>query len=621
MQRATNSATLRLAFFLCLVNCLSNLAGAQPTHYVDSLSHAASRTVTDSERANLFIHLSNAFKQESVTKEFYYANKALILANNAGFENRQAYAEQLLGDCYIKVLAYNDAIVHLQRSITASQKSGTQDVEHICLQLIVHCYHQLNRLQEAADYQERLLDLTIRSGDTQGICNQMSAYAERLSDMGRHRDAIGYLHKDIDIAKAHFRGMQQAEVVADMLNTLATIYIKASIIDTALNCLSSAEVLAHQAGNPFISAYILSTYCDAYIAAKQPRLAIKYGEEVVREGKVIKDLSLQQLYSKTLSQLYQEDHQPVKALQYHLSADSLTNIIDHTQKTIDQAMQLTRIDLEQQDERIMLEKNSLDAERQTQRISLIAAAIAVLALTIVTLLIYRNLRQKQRSNLTISGQAASLLAQNELIDAALKAKEVMLKETHHRIKNNLQLISSLLELQVADVGDEHAKNALRGAQRRIQSIAAINSVLSGSGEDVVEMSAFAGDLFTQLNNAFGSKGKAVRFVNEIPVTFLPPNTIILLGLILNELFTNSFKYAFNDVDKPTIHLSFKASGNEYILLYRDNGPGLLNNQFDAHSGSLGFYLVRRISKQLKGKAVYTFDAGSIFRINFKHAGD
>lgn len=310
------------------------------------------------------------------------------------------------------------------------------------------------------------------------------------------------------------------------------------------------------------------------------------------------------------------------ALHYYQQSDSLLNVISTAQKMVDKAMQVTRINLEQQAEHSRQEKRSLEADRRNQQAILVLAISVLVALAALTLFIYRNLRNKQKANRTISQQAASLQEQNVIIDRALKDKEMLLKETHHRVKNNLQLISSLLELQAAGVEDETAKEALRKAQDRVLSIATVHSKLYGSTEDEsIEFSAFVSDLFGRLDSAFGRGQHEIGFKNTIPIIHVPLNTVVLLGIILNELITNSYKHAFANIEQPAISIGFEQSGNNYVLRYHDNGPGLGEGVFNAESGSLGLYLVRRLSKQLKGSAEYKYEAGSTFTITFPYAAN
>ena len=246
---------------------------------------------------------------------------------------------------------------------------------------------------------------------------------------------------------------------------------------------------------------------------------------------------------------------------------------------------------------------------------------AIITLVTLVFFIYRNLKQKQAANKTISLQAANLQEQNTIIDKSLREKEDLLKETHHRIKNNLQLISSLLELQAENLADENAKNALYTAQRRVLSIATVHSKLYGNdADDVIEFSAFTTDLFTRLNSAFAANSGAVHFHNIIPTTFFSLNTVVLLGLILNELVTNSFKHVFATGGSGSVAIGLESTDGVYQLRYHDSGPGLPGGVFDAKSGSLGLHLVRRLSKQLKGTVTYKFDRGSTFTITFAHAG-
>lgn len=334
-------------------------------------------------------------------------------------------------------------------------------------------------------------------------------------------------------------------------------------------------------------------------------------------GIEIKNVELQKQYAKVLSTLYQEAGQPELALEYYIKYDSLSAIIDNTQQTINQAMQVAKTAIAQQDATNNLEKKAFESTRKSQRIALAGAILALLTLIVLMLITYRSLRQKQRSNRTISQQAASLRAQNQVIDRALKAKELMLKETHHRIKNNLQLISSLLELQVASMDDERAGNALRTAQRRIQSIAIVHSKLYGSSDDeLIELSEFVSDLFIRLASAFGHNESVMKFNNEIPTTHLPLHIVVLLGLILNELITNTFKHAYDDIAGPAITIALTTSGNDYTLEYIDNGAALPQGMFDRPTGSLGLLLIKRMSTQLKGTANYTYDGRNRFTISF-----
>lgn len=609
------------ALFLCLLCCLPKTVLSQRRTYVDSLLADIARTKSDTEKVKSLIRLAVAYRPNFVTSEFYYANKALSLSENVDWDTGKMYAEEFLGECYNSVMAYNDAIVHFKRSIALTRALKRTDVEITCLQLLFHSYNKINDMPEALACQKTLLELTERTGDISNESNQMSAYALCFSDMGRYREAIDWLKKDIAIVKSRFAGAQRTNQLANLLNNIANTYIKVGRTDSALYCLRTATALANATKNYFLNAYIASTFCDVYTAAKNDDSALIYGRRTVKMAEVINDINLEQHYCQALSNLYEEQHMPGHALDYYRKSDSLMNIINSTQKTIGQAMEVNKINIEQQTEHGRQEKRAFDIIRRNQRVALIAAVAAIIAFMALTIFIYRNLRQKQNANEVIGLQAESLQKQNEIIDKALKEKEDLLKETHHRVKNNLQLISSLLELQAANIEDEGAKNALHTAQRRVLSIATVHSKLyDNSEQEVIEFSAFANDLYSRLEKAFGSVNKVTMIDNAIPSIFFPLNTVVLLGLILNELITNSFKHACINAEVLKISLHLDLYDGKYTLCYHDNGPGLKENVFNEGSGSLGLYLIKRLSKQLKGTAAYRFEGGSTFNIIFPDAG-
>jgi two-component sensor histidine kinase len=609
------------ALYLCLMFCgVPESSSAQNKAYTDSLVFSLTNAKNDTPKINTLLAISHSYKTTDITKEFYYANKALNLSEKINWSEGVMFGEELIGDSYSNVMDYEDAIQHLKLSIIVSRKLQRPDVEATCLKMIVFASYKMSKYDDMVFYQKALLELAERVGEPANISTEMNSYALRLSDAGRYREAISYWQQNIAFTEKHLQGVQKDILLATILNTLACTYVKTNQFDSALYCLRTATRLASKTDDYFLKSYIMSTLCDVYESSKRYDSAEIYGLRTVQMGEISKNLDLQQHYCETLSRVYAADNKPTPALYYHKKFDSLINIISNTGKIVDQAMQLAKINIDQQEEQNRLEKRSFATVRHNQRAALLSMLVALIALIALTIFIYLNLRNKQKANKTISRQAASLQAQNEIIDKALKDKEMLLKETHHRVKNNLQLVSSLLELQTENIADQAAKSALLAAQRRVLSIATVHSKLYGSDEnEAIEFSGFASDLLTRLDNAFGDGDGAVHFINAIPTTYLPLDTVVLLGLILNELITNSYKHAFKGVADATIAVSMNDTESMHVLRYSDNGKGLPDGVFERPSASLGLYLVKRLSKQLKGTATYSFDKGSVFTIIFPYA--
>ncbi len=203
------------------------------------------------------------------------------------------------------------------------------------------------------------------------------------------------------------------------------------------------------------------------------------------------------------------------------------------------------------------------------------------------------------------------------LQESLEQKDVLLKEIHHRVKNNLQVVSSLLQLQSQSVTDATAKDALMEGHNRVLSMALIHQKLyQNENLDKVAFDVFAEDLFYHLRGVFIPAGRSVAFVNLLPKLYLSIDAAVPLGLILNELMTNAFKYAVPDTRMPEMRLSLVYEGDSAILEFADNGPGFAVPPVFKGATSLGLRLISRLSKQLRGSVDYQTDNGAVFTFTF-----
>jgi len=194
------------------------------------------------------------------------------------------------------------------------------------------------------------------------------------------------------------------------------------------------------------------------------------------------------------------------------------------------------------------------------------------------------------------------LSQQEIL---LGEKDILMKEIHHRVKNNLQVISGLLELQGKKLDDETAKEALMEGRNRVRAIALIHQNLYQlENLSAIELSRFIKDLCRQVEMLY-KKQQQVSINIDVPVLYLDIDSAVPLGLIMNELLSNSFKYAFNEIELGRIDLTIKLiAEGRYQLIYSDNGPGLPVD-FDLYKTStLGIQLIYDLSRQIGGTVQY-----------------
>ncbi|MFN7715312.1 MAG: PAS domain S-box protein [Pseudanabaenaceae cyanobacterium] len=205
----------------------------------------------------------------------------------------------------------------------------------------------------------------------------------------------------------------------------------------------------------------------------------------------------------------------------------------------------------------------------------------------------------------------------EKLKSSLQEKEVILKEIHHRVKNNLYIISSLLKLQSNISKEPHIVECFRESQNRIQSMALIHEKLYQSS-DLVGIN-FADYTKKLVLDIFRSHGVSVRRISldlQITDIFLDIDTAIPCGLILNELTSNVLKYAFPPNQSGIISISFICIDDRYTLKFTDNGVGMTQNGNIEHNTSLGLRLVLNLTKQLNGNLTITTERGTSFSITF-----
>ncbi|MBN1829047.1 MAG: ATP-binding protein [Deltaproteobacteria bacterium] len=207
--------------------------------------------------------------------------------------------------------------------------------------------------------------------------------------------------------------------------------------------------------------------------------------------------------------------------------------------------------------------------------------------------------------------------EEDRIEASLREKETLLKEIHHRVKNNLQVVSSLLGLQARALEDGKARAILIESQNRVGTMALIHSMLYQS-ENItrVDFASFGRDLIGRLQQLYGSEQPYVRINLDAEDVILPVDEAIPCGMILNELITNALKHAFPGEKTGEIDVRAALQGNRAALEIRDNGIGFPEELAFRSADSLGMQLVNVLVEQLNGTIDLHVDGGTIFTVNF-----
>lgn len=260
----------------------------------------------------------------------------------------------------------------------------------------------------------------------------------------------------------------------------------------------------------------------------------------------------------------------------------------------------------------VLNKEKELVQKRNQQVFFIVA-LALCAISLV--LIYRNVRLKQKSNLKLAAVNHELEHKNKLLDKRNAENELLMKEIHHRVKNNLEVVSSLLALQSAQINDASTKEAMTEGQNRVNSIGIVHQKLyQGTNLGSVEMKDYFLNLSESILDSFGAE-KRIDLQLAMENLDLDIDTAVPLGLIVNELLTNCIKYAFPNKEKGRITIKLKKQENNILRLeVADNGAGKSGVTFGT---GFGGQLVSLLTEQLNGTMTEENQNGTKLIFDFK----
>ena len=400
-----------------------------------------------------------------------------------------------------------------------------------------------------------------------------------------------------NIGRAHLQLRQYEESLAYLENSMAIIkeYYPASYSEDLIqNTLALAE--SHlQLENP-----------EKALEYLQGNLNIKDIDQVIRRNRLManyhnamSDYANETVYLKRNVRIQDSIEQLESTLRkQQLVAVVAKEDLDSSKKLINaqkQEMERARSDLREKDERMFL-----------VFISLIFTLLGFAGL------VYAYLKSIKNQRL--------ITEQKFIIENALVEKDSLLKEIHHRMKNNLQMVSSLLSLQTKNTRSKDAIEALEEGKSRVKAMALIHQKLYQNDDlSVIEMQGYIESLVNSVQSVFKKGGSKVNITIDAEGVELDIDRAIPFGLILNELVSNSFKYAFpEELEHGRIYIHLRRTGEQGFFEYTDNGIGLPENYEKQVDSSMGIKLINRLVNQLQSTLnIDKTTEGVRFWFNFK----
>lgn len=314
-----------------------------------------------------------------------------------------------------------------------------------------------------------------------------------------------------------------------------------------------------------------------------------------------------------LAESYKALGQPDSAYVYAAGGNALeVNALRQRNETLRKEL-LIKYETEQKDQTIAQQSGQIEQQRQIQRLSYGIGGLLVLLLASA----FFSYRNSQKSARQLQALNENLATTNAALDKRNAENELLLKEIHHRVKNNLEVVSSLLALQSAKITDPNVQEAMQASQNRVQSMGIIHQKLyQGEQLAAIEMRDYFQNLSESILDSFDAAGR-VNIDCAMPELVLDIDTAISVGLITNELLTNSLKYAFVGKDSGSIRISLtrRPDDDSFLLQVADNGVGKLPGD-PAKGTGFGTQLIDLLTRQLGGTLTYENQNGTLVNLRF-----
>ena len=543
-----------------------------------------------------------------------YGKDALRLARDLDDLYRETKALTVLGVMYAMNGGYPQALEHFLTTLEINEELELdKNIARSAINVGNMLKEQKN-YDDAQHYYQRTLEIAQNLQDTAMIAVAYVSLGNNLQDQQRFEASLGLYQRALSL-------------VADRPDTplMVPIHVNMGTAYDHLNSFKKAIYHARQAlgamqtvgHNPDYAISAQRIMAHAYLHSDQTDSAMACAQRALRAAQEFRNPEFEAEALETLSEVYEQEGNYAQALAYHQQHATLQDSI--LNKTITRQMAQTQtlyethkknqaIETLQQEQ--ALQQAKMDRERNL-RYGILAAVVLLLGLLAV---LYSRYRLKQRALRTISEQKNRIEQQNALITDKNRENEVLLREIHHRVKNNLQLILSLLNIQSRQFDDEAVLNFVRDGQNRVRSMALIHQDLYQAQRlDRVRFDYYLKQLTDHLKTVYQTERRSIFVRIRAEPVQLDVNTAVPLGLIVNELVSNALKHAFSDAGGQVDIVLAGSAEHHCRLVIADNGTGLSEA---AHADSMGLKLVQGLVRQLGGTLQISTETGSRFKIAF-----
>ncbi len=550
--------------------------------------------------------LATEFLGSADEKAKQYAMQGLELSNKLNNKYFQSWSLNLIGMSFDYLGKPDSALLNYQKAISVKKQINDIDGLGAVYMNIGVLYYYQNNTDKAIAYYNQSMEYYTKANNQKRIAGILNNIGIIYRQEKKYAKAVETFEKAFEIkSKANdTTGMANALGNLGVVYQYMGEYKKAELYHLKSMRLDSLKTNNYNLVSSYISLAELNFYTKNYNEVKRNlERAIAKGSEI-NAIHYLDDAYL--LYTKLDSTIGDYN-----AAYFHLKKFNYFNdeiLKDDRIKQMDKLE--TIFSFKEKEQQINLlnataEIKELKIKEQSKQILIfIISSILLISLLVLIALSYKRIKKQRKE----------LQQKNEIIHLALLEKETLLKEIHHRVKNNLQVISSLLSIQSRYITDSKALNAINESKDRLNAISFLHQELyQNETLKSISIKTYFEKLLDTIQNTF-DPSKKTTFNIQVQDTLLDVDTLMSLGLIVNELLTNAFKYGCTNKN-PHINFSLSIEKNKLQFNLKDNGIGIDQEYIKNTTNSLGLKLIQLFTQKLKGEINYRNENGTEITFN------
>ncbi|MFD2602676.1 tetratricopeptide repeat-containing sensor histidine kinase [Flavobacterium suzhouense] len=557
---------------------------------------------------NLSIIYNSAYQPATSIK---YASQAIKIKKS--IKENNFFSEYTMLALNLRIQGkYNTALSYALAAEKIIDKASDKQWQTVLINLIGTIYSELKYHDKSVEYYKKAITLAKENKDVEGVTSITINTVRGLYSRGKYNEALEILNNGAKYSPNDYCNIEYPSLYILLYCELKKYEKAKPYFEQLLKC-SEQQNNNHLAVEKMYYAmihYLLKT--------GQAQKAYTYIDELKKLSVVNDDLYNRSQLERTHFEVDSANGNFKDAIQHLKNFKRLNDSIFNINSSKQYADLQLKYETEKKDENIKLltHKNELqEVKIKTEKVIRYIFIGSLIVLCIILGLLYSRYCMKRKTNAILEAKQEEINTQNRKLQRLVDEKEWLVKEIHHRVKNNLQIVISLLNTQSAYLDNDDALEAIQNSQHRMHAMSLIHQKLYQTDNlSSINMSWYIKELAEYLKDSFDDDDK-IKFKLKLSEIELDVAQAVPLGLILNEAISNAIKYAFPE-HKGIINILFEEKDEHYLLRIEDNGIGLPENFESNESDSLGMNLMMGLAEQLDGTFSIESDKGVIITINF-----